>query len=121
MGLRDWMIGRGILAYVVRRRQRWEAVVKGLGLRLRRPKPIVDPLLRRSEASPHCQTAFRHHPDGVETPYWEMNVRLKLDTRETGPEPGKPAILGAGMAGDRVSIVFSSLEELTRFVAESCP
>ena len=70
----------------------------------------------------HCQDSyFVTTADGTETPYWEMNVRLKLDTRETGPEPGKPAILGAGMAGDRVSIVFSSLEELTRFVAEGCP
>ncbi|GIK96240.1 MAG: hypothetical protein BroJett029_04490 [Alphaproteobacteria bacterium] len=70
----------------------------------------------------HCQDSyFVTTADGVETPYWEMNVRLKLDTRETGPEPGKPAILGAGMAGDRVSIVFSSLEELNRLVAEGCP
>jgi cytochrome c len=70
----------------------------------------------------HCRDSyFVTTADGIETPYWEMNVRLKLDTRETGPELGKPAILGAGMAGDRVSIVFSSLEELTRFVAEGCP
>ena len=70
----------------------------------------------------HCADSyFVTTADGVEVPYWEMNVRLKLDTRETGPEPGKPAILGAGMMGDRVSIVFSSLEELTSFVTESCP
>lgn len=69
----------------------------------------------------HCRDSyFVTTADGAETPYWEMNVRLKLDTRETGPEPDKPAIVGAGMAGDRVSIVFSSLEELTRFVAEGC-
>jgi cytochrome c len=70
----------------------------------------------------HCRDSyFVTTADGTETPYWEMNVRLKLDTRETGPEPGKPAILGAGMAGDRVSIVFSGLKELTEFVREGCP
>lgn len=69
----------------------------------------------------HCHDSyFVTTADGIETPYWEMNVRLKLDTRETGPQPGKPAILGAGMAGDRVSIVFSSFQEMTRFIADGC-
>src|SRR3546814_16586931 len=75
--------------------------------------------LFRSTKVQHCRDSYCvTTADGAETPFWEMNVRLKLDTRETGPEPGKPAILGAGMAGDRVSIVFSSLEELTSFVTE---
>lgn len=69
----------------------------------------------------HCgDTYFVATADGVETPLWEMNVRLKLDTRSTGPAPGKPAIVGAGMTGDRFSIVFSSLAELTSFVVEEC-
>lgn len=105
-----------------------EAVVeRGLApagyVRGQKPDPLKSlPPDAQVTALRHCQDSyFVTTADGVETPYWEMNVRLKLDTRETGPEPGKPAILGAGMAGDRVSIVFSSLEELTRFVAESCP
>ena len=69
----------------------------------------------------HCgDTYFIKTADGAETPYWEMNVRLKLDTRDTGPAPGKPAVIGAGMTGDRVSIVFASLDELTSFVVEEC-
>lgn len=69
----------------------------------------------------HCQDSyFVTTADGTETPYWEMNLRLKLDSRRTGPEPGKPVIVGAGMMGDRVSVVFSSISELTRFVAEKC-
>jgi len=69
----------------------------------------------------HCRDSyFVTTADGVETPYWEMNVRLKLDSRQTGPEPGKPAIVGAGMVGDRVSVVFSSLQEIARFVVERC-
>ena len=69
----------------------------------------------------HCgDSYFVTTADGVETPYWEMNVRLKLDTRETGPKPGRPAVLGAGMVGDRVSIVFSSLQEITEFLMEGC-
>lgn len=69
----------------------------------------------------HCgDSYFVTTADGIETPFWEMNLRLKLDTRETGPEPGKPVIVGSGMMGDRASIVFARLEELTRFIAEEC-
>ncbi len=69
----------------------------------------------------HCRDSyFVSTADGRKTPYWEMNVRIKLDTRHTGPEAGKPMIVGAGMAGDRVSIVFSSLNEITQFIVEKC-
>lgn len=69
----------------------------------------------------HCRDSyFIATADGTETPYWEMNVRFKLDTRDTGPEPGRPVVLRAGMAGDRVSIVFSNIQELTRFISEGC-
>lgn len=80
-------------------------------------------------APPHAQvTGIRHcrdsyfvkTADGSETPYWEMNLRLKLDTSKIGPEPGKPVIVGAGMMGDRASVVFARLEELSYFIAEGC-
>src|SRR3546814_3544749 len=36
----------------------------------------------------HCgDSYFVTTADGAETAHWEMNVRLKLDTRDTGPEP----------------------------------
>ncbi len=69
----------------------------------------------------HCgDSFFVTTADGIETPYWEMNVRLKLDSRSTGPEAGKPVIVGAGMAGDRFSIIFFNLDELSHFVTEGC-
>lgn len=101
-------------------------VVRGLApavyVRGQRPDPLRStPLNAQVAKVRHCRDSyFVTTADGVEMPYWEMNVRLKLDTRETGPEPGKPAILGAGMAGERVSIVFSSLQEMTSFIAEGC-
>lgn len=57
--------------------------------------------------------------DGVERAYWENNVRLKIDTSERGPGD-QPVLLSSGMMGDRISIVFSSVDALTRFVAEQC-
>ena len=73
-------------------------------------------------------TAIRHCGDGyfiatangVETPHWEKNVRLKIDSQATGPTPGVPVIVGAGMRGDRFSVIFSSVDELKSFVVEKC-
>lgn len=49
-----------------------------------------------------------------------MNVRLKIDSRSTGPEVGKPVITGAGMMGDRINVIFASVADLTRFLVEKC-
>lgn len=69
----------------------------------------------------HCgDTYFVTTADGTETPYWEMNVRLKTDTSKFGPPPGRPAITGSGMMGDRVSIVFTSAAEIAATVKTKC-
>lgn len=97
-------------------------LVRAAEVRGQRPDPLGSPPPdARVTAIRHCRDSyFVTTANGVETPYWEMNVRLKLDTRSTGPQAGRPEIVGAGMVGDRVSIVFSSLQELTRFIAEKC-
>jgi cytochrome c len=75
----------------------------------------------RVTAMRHCgDSYFITTADGVTTPFWEMNVRLKLDTRNTGPAPGKPVVAQAGMQGDRVSVIFTSVEEIKHFVEEKC-
>lgn len=87
-----------------------------------RPEPLASaPDKVRVAAIRHCgDSYFITTGDGATTPFWEMNVRLKLDTRDTGPAPGKPVVAGAGMQGDRVSVIFSSVEEIKRFVEEKC-
>lgn len=35
--------------------------------------------------------------------------------------PGKPVAVGAGMQGDRASVVFSSPKEISETIKESCP
>ena len=87
---------------------------------------IPDPLKSQPTSSQvrsvrHCGDGFFVTTrDGRETAYWEMNVRLKVDTRATGPAADIPVIVGAGMVGDRVSIVFSNIEEISRFVIQKC-
>jgi cytochrome c len=58
--------------------------------------------------------------DGTSIPFWEKNVRLKVDSMETGPPEGTPVILGAGMRGDRVSVIFKSVADLSRLLVEEC-
>jgi cytochrome c len=69
----------------------------------------------------HCgDTYFVTTGDGKTHKIWEFNLRLKTDTSTTGPAPGKPVIVGAGMQGDRASIVFASLREIGELVKEQC-
>jgi cytochrome c len=57
---------------------------------------------------------------GAPRKIWEFNVRLKTDSSEYGPFPGKPVITGSGMMGDRSSIVFASPVEISSFIKENC-
>jgi cytochrome c len=69
----------------------------------------------------HCgDSYFIATADGEEVSYWEKNVRLKIDSAETGPPAGVPVVLGAGMRGDRVSVIFKSLEDLRTILQEKC-
>jgi cytochrome c len=69
----------------------------------------------------HCgDTYFVTTGEGKVHKIWEFNLRLKTDTSINGPVPGKPVIVGAGMQGDRASIVFASLREIGQLVKEQC-
>jgi cytochrome c len=59
--------------------------------------------------------------DGKSQKIWEFNLRLKTDSSKLGPAPGKPVVVGAGMQGDRASVVFASPKEISAAVKESCP
>ncbi|HET7200313.1 MAG TPA: cytochrome c family protein [Burkholderiales bacterium] len=59
--------------------------------------------------------------DGRTTKVWEFNLRFKTDSSKDGPLPGKPVIAGAGMQGDRASVVFASPREISEFIKPACP
>jgi cytochrome c len=59
--------------------------------------------------------------DGKVEKIWEFNLRFKSDSSKLGPAPGRPVVVGAGMQGDRSSIVFSAPDEISRFIHPSCP
>ncbi len=99
-----------------------EGLVPAAYIRGQAPEAIANaPPFARVTAIRHCgDSFFITSADGDEVPYWEKNVRLKIDSAETGPPPGVPVILGAGMRGDRVSVIFSSLAELQSQIGEKC-
>ena len=59
--------------------------------------------------------------DGKVEKIWEFNLRFKSDSSKLGPELGKPVVVGAGMQGDRASIVFASPEEISGAIKQACP
>jgi len=50
-----------------------------------------------------------------------INLRFKSDLNKLGPAPGKPVVVGAGMQGDRASIVFASPKDISETIRHSCP
>jgi cytochrome c len=69
----------------------------------------------------HCHDAYHvTTANGAKFPFWETNVRLKIDTSPRGPRKGEPVLHRSGMVGDRVSIIFSSLADLHGLIAEKC-
>jgi cytochrome c len=70
----------------------------------------------------HCRDTYTvKTADGKVNKAWEFNLRFKTDSSALGPAPGKPVIVGAGMQGDRASVVFAKPAEISAFVKESCP
>ena len=70
----------------------------------------------------HCGDTYTiETADGETHKIWEFNLRLKTDSSKYGPAPGKPVVIGAGMQGDRASIVFSAPQEISAFIESSCP
>lgn len=58
--------------------------------------------------------------DGNTRDFWERNLRFKTDSSEDGPEKDAPALLRAGMMGDRASVIFAAPEEISRLITHEC-
>ena len=70
----------------------------------------------------HCGDTYTvTTADGRTNKVWEFNLRLKTDSSPDGPAPGMPVIVGAGMRGDRASVIFTSPGEISTAIKETCP
>ena len=52
--------------------------------------------------------------------FWERNLRLKTDASEDGPEKNAPALVDAGMMGDRADVIFADPSEISPFITPKC-
>ena len=69
----------------------------------------------------HCRDTYRvTTADGKTRAFWERNLRIKTDTSKDGPESGTPAIVPAGMMGDRADVIFAAPEEISRMIEPRC-
>jgi cytochrome c len=75
----------------------------------------------RVKSITYCRDTFTvTTEDGKSRDFWERNLRFKTDSSDEGPDKDAPAILGAGMMGDRASVVFASPDEISRFITTHC-
>ena len=92
------------------------------GMQARRPDLKQAPPSGQVRAIRHCGDTYTvETADGKSESVWEFNLRFKTDTSTLGPAPGKPIAVGAGMQGDRASIVFASPKEISAFIQDACP
>jgi cytochrome c len=75
----------------------------------------------RVTAITYCRDTYRVTTAAGETQeIWERNLRFKTDSGEDGPAKGAPALVGAGMMGDRADVVFASPEEISAMIKPQC-
>ena len=75
----------------------------------------------RVQSINHCGDTYKvATADGKTRDFWERNLRFKTDVSDNSPQKGAPAIVPAGMMGDRADVIFASPEEIGGFIAERC-
>lgn len=76
---------------------------------------------RQIKSISYCHDTYQvTTTDGKTRAFWERNLRFITDSSKDGPERGAPAIMPAGMLGDRAAAIFSSPEEIAKFVEPKC-
>ena len=69
----------------------------------------------------YCHDTYRvTTADGKTRAFWERNLRLKTDSGNDGPRSGAPALVPAGMMGDRADVIFAAPEEISKMIEARC-
>jgi len=76
---------------------------------------------KRVQKITHCRDTYAvTTADGKTRDFWERNLRFKTDVSEDGPQQDAPALVAAGMMGDRADVIFAAPEEISAFIAQQC-
>jgi cytochrome c len=83
---------------------------------LKNPDPEV-----RVQAISYCKDTYTITTANRQTrKFWERNLRLKTDGSDDGPERNVPALIPAGMMGDRADVIFADPSEISAHIAAKC-
>jgi cytochrome c len=75
----------------------------------------------RVQAITYCKDTYTvTTANGQTRRFWERNLRLKTDASDDGPERNAPALVKAGMVGDRADVIFADPSEITSFIVNRC-
>jgi cytochrome c len=75
----------------------------------------------RVQAIAYCKDTYTiTTANGQTRKFWERNLRLKTDASDNGPEKNAPALVGAGMMGDRADVIFADPSEISAYIAAKC-
>ena len=75
----------------------------------------------RVQSIDHCGDTYKvATADGKIRDFWERNLRFKTDVSGDGPQKGGPALVPAGMMGDRADVIFASPDEISAFISHRC-
>jgi cytochrome c len=83
---------------------------------LKRPDPA-----ERVQEITYCKDTYTiTTADGQTRKFWERNLRLKTDASGDGPQRNAPALIRAGMMGDRADVIFADPSEISAHIAAKC-
>jgi cytochrome c len=75
----------------------------------------------RVQAITYCKDTYAvTTANGQTHKFWERNLRLKTDASGDGPEKNAPALINAGMMGDRADVIFADHNEISPYIAAKC-
>lgn len=73
------------------------------------------------EAVEYCRGQYRVRlKDGTSHEFREVDLHFKTNSGPNGPRLGTPALIPAGMRGDRAVLIFSRPDEMKVFLNETC-
>jgi cytochrome c len=75
----------------------------------------------RVQAIQYCRDTYKvTTADGKVRDFWERNLRFKTDSSDDGPDKNAPALVDAGMMGDRTDVIFADPSEISQLVVQKC-
>ena len=75
----------------------------------------------RVKAIQYCGDTYKiTTANGKTRDFWERNLRFKTDSSDDGPEKNAPALVDAGMMGDRADVIFADPQEITSMITHQC-